>query len=70
MSPARTRGPEIDVPKLVRRILIDIALLKWFGTTGGRGLAVISAIALARREAPTQDVPVLDFLERHIGDGS
>jgi hypothetical protein len=29
-------GPRINLDKLVRRIVLDIALLKWFATTGGR----------------------------------
>lgn len=65
MSPARTND-ELDFNALVRRILLDITLLRWFATTGGRSVAVISAIAVARRESSIGDVPVLDFLERYL----
>jgi DNA primase len=57
----------LDFNKLVHRILLDLTLLRWFATTGGRGIAVISAIASARREGANTEAKVLDFLERHIG---
>ena len=52
----------VNLDKLVRRIALDIALLKWFATTGGRKPAALSAIDLARADG---DLAVLDFLERH-----
>ena len=67
MSPARTSGDDgIDFNKLVRRILLYITLLKWFATTGGRSLPVISAIVLARREGSSAEARILDFLEQHV----
>ncbi len=67
MSPARIRhdGPEIDFHQMVRRILLDVAPLKWFGPTGGRGVAVLNAIVHSRRDRANWDWLVLDFLERH-----
>ncbi len=65
MSPARTSDGGLDYNALVRRIVLDIALLQYLATSG-RSLAVISAIAVARREGSVADVPVLDFLERHV----
>jgi len=63
-----TTGPSrVNLDKLVRRICLDIALLKWFATTGGRKVAALSAIGLARADS---DHAVLDFLERHIGGTS
>jgi hypothetical protein len=58
--------PRINLDKLLARIVLDINLLHWFATTGGRRGAVLSAIALARRRG---EQPVLDFLERHITGG-
>ncbi len=67
MSPAHTNDHGIDLNKLVHRILLDIALLRWFATSGGRGLAVISAIVSARREGiKVHEARILDFLETHI----
>ena len=65
MKPAlqEMAGPRINLDKLVRRIVLDIALLKWFATNGGRKAAAQSAINLARADG---DPSVLDFLERHV----
>jgi hypothetical protein len=41
-------GPRINLDKLVGRIGLDISLLKWLATQGGRRVAVLSAISLAR----------------------
>ncbi|HEY6257194.1 MAG TPA: hypothetical protein VIY51_15530 [Xanthobacteraceae bacterium] len=67
MSPARAGADGIDLHRLVRRIVLDVSLLHWFATTGGRGLAVIAAIVAARHEARGHGGRVLDFLERHVG---
>jgi hypothetical protein len=69
MSPAHTSGSGIDFDKLVRRIVLDVNLLRWFAVSG-RGLAAIAAIVAARTETTTkEEARVLDFLERHvIGD--
>jgi hypothetical protein len=73
MSPARTSDDGIDFNKLVHRILLDITLLKWFATTGGRSIAVINALIAQRREGNAHEARILDFLERHVtgdrGDG-
>lgn len=68
MNPRRPGRFEIDVPKLVRQIVIDVSLLRWTAVNGGRALAVISAIVGARHEATNIEVKILDFLERHVGD--
>ena len=55
--------PIINLDKVIRRTLLDIALLKWFATIGGRKVAVQWAIRLAMGG---RDPTVLDFLEHHI----
>jgi hypothetical protein len=61
------RTPRINLDKLVRSIVLDISLLKWFATSGGRRLAAISAISLQRTDG---DPAVLDFLELHCAPQS
>jgi hypothetical protein len=36
-----TSSPRINLDKLVRRIVLDICLLRWFATTGGRKVAAL-----------------------------
>jgi len=54
----------IDFEQLARRIMLDVELLHWFATYGGRRDAVLGAIAFIRA---TEDHPVLAFLAQHIG---
>ena len=54
----------MDFEKHVRGILLDIDLLHWFATHGGRRDAVLGAIAFIRA---AEDHPVLAFLAQHIG---
>jgi hypothetical protein len=56
----------VDFEKAVRRIMLDIDLLHWFATHGGRQDTVLGAIAFIRA---TEDHPVLTFLAEHI-DGN
>ena len=58
----QTGSTRINLDKLVRQIVLDISLLKWFATRGGRQVAALSAIALQRADG---DPAILDFLEHH-----
>jgi hypothetical protein len=53
---------QINLDRLVRQILLDVALLHWFATTGRCRAEVLAAIVLQRRDG---DQSVLDFLEFH-----
>ena len=63
----QTSSTRVNLDKLVRWIVLDITLLKWFATHGGRKDAALSAIDLARADG---DQAVLDFLEHHINPPS
>jgi hypothetical protein len=62
MSPA----PRVDLDKLVRRIVLEVSLLKWFATHGQRQDGALSAIELARRGAYEAEQATLDFLEQVV----
>jgi hypothetical protein len=55
--------PNLD--KLVRDILLDVALLKWFAAHR-RPQAAIMAIELAQEQASSDEHAVLGFLATHI----
>jgi hypothetical protein len=59
---------EPNLDKLVRDILLDVALLKWFATHR-RPQAAIMAIELAQAQASPDEQAVLGFLATHIGVG-
>ena len=59
------KRPAVNLDKLVRAILLDVALLKWFADHDRR-VEVLAAISLQRADG---DAAVLDFLEHHIGGG-
>jgi hypothetical protein len=71
MSPARTNDHDgMRLDRLVRQIVLDIALLHYFASTGRR-VAALSAIATARHDdVRNGSLRVLDFLEKHIGQAS
>lgn len=69
MSPARTGHDGVDLNKLVRRLVLDIGLLKYF-SANGRSLAVISAISKARSDAVGEELRILDFLQVYVGGES
>ena len=68
-SIAPSRPPaelRVNRDKLVRDILLEVALLKWFATHR-RPHEVLVAIELARAHAAEDEVAVLSFLADHCG---
>jgi hypothetical protein len=59
-------GPRVDLNKLVRRIVVDAGLLRWFATRGGRRIAAVAAIDAAATGAHEGEREILAFLERYI----
>lgn len=61
--------PPLDFDKLVRRIVLDTSLLRWFAENGGRRDAVLSAISLARQGAVGREPELLNFLRTYCNGG-
>ena len=56
---------EPNLDKLVRDILLDVALLKWFATHHPPQAAIM-AIELAQEQASPDELAVLAWLAKHI----
>ena len=64
-----TSTPRINLDKLVARIVLDVNLLHWFASHGGRRQSALASIALARQKNDLHERPILDFLQRVVADG-
>jgi hypothetical protein len=58
-----TRPPRLDFDALVRRMVLDLNLARWFAEHGRQG-TILNAIRLAR--TVPEDAAALDLLERWI----